>query len=37
MQFVDDGNEVAPSFDVTVNDGSTDSNTLSATISYAGE
>ncbi|MBX3680413.1 MAG: DUF4347 domain-containing protein, partial [Rhodocyclaceae bacterium] len=34
VQFVDDGNEVAPSFDVTVNDGSADSNTLSATISY---
>ena len=27
-------NEVAPSFDVTANDGSADSNTLSATISY---
>ncbi|WP_200832433.1 cadherin-like domain-containing protein, partial [Cognatazoarcus halotolerans] len=34
VQFVDDGNEVAPSFDVTANDGSADSNTLSATISY---
>ena len=28
VQFVDDGNEVAPSFDVTVNDGTADSNTL---------
>ena len=28
MQFVDDGNEVAPSFSVTVNDGRVDSNTL---------
>ncbi|WP_200832435.1 cadherin-like domain-containing protein, partial [Cognatazoarcus halotolerans] len=34
VQFVDDGNEVAPAFDVTVNDGTADSNTLSATISY---
>ena len=34
VQFVDDGNEVAPSFSVTVNDGSADSNTLAATINY---
>ena len=34
VQFVDDGNETAPSFAVTVNDGATDSNTLVATISY---
>ena len=34
VQFVDDGNEVAPTFDVTVNDGVLDSNTLSATINY---
>ncbi|MBD9357825.1 cadherin-like domain-containing protein [Methylomonas albis] len=36
VQFVDDGNEVAPSFSVTVNDGSLDSNTLAATINYTG-
>ena len=35
VQFVDDGNEVAPSFSVTVNDGDSDSNTLAATITYA--
>ena len=35
MQFVDDGNEVAPSFDLTANDGTLNSNTLSATISYS--
>ncbi|WP_445372870.1 putative Ig domain-containing protein [Methylomonas sp. HW2-6] len=34
VQFVDDGNEVAPSFSVTVNDGALDSNTLAATINY---
>ena len=34
VQFVDDGNEVAPSFSVTVNDGASDSNTLAATINY---
>ena len=34
VQFVDDGNEVAPAFSVTVNDGDADSNTLAATISY---
>ena len=34
VQFVDDGNEVAPSFSVTVNDGDVDSNTLAATITY---
>ena len=34
VQFVDDGNEVAPSFSVTVNDGTADSNTLAATINY---
>ena len=34
MQFVDDGNEVAPAFSVTVNDGDVDSNTLAATITY---
>jgi hypothetical protein len=34
VQFVDDGNEVAPSFSVTVNDGDADSNTLAATIAY---
>ena len=32
--FVDNGDETAPSFDVTVNDGSANSNTLSASISY---
>ena len=35
MQFVDDGNEVAPSFNVKVNDGPADSNTLAATITYS--
>ncbi len=34
VQFVDDGNEVAPAFSVTVNDGTANSNTLAATISY---
>jgi len=34
VQFVDDGNEVAPSFSVTVSDGSANSNTLAATINY---
>ncbi len=34
VQFVDDGNEVAPSFSVTVNDGTSNSNTLAATIGY---
>ena len=36
VQFVDDGNQVAPSFSVTANDGSLDSNTLAASISYTG-
>ncbi|MES9943324.1 MAG: DUF4347 domain-containing protein, partial [Candidatus Thiodiazotropha sp.] len=34
VQFVDDGDEVAPSFSVTVNDGFIDSNTLVATVNY---
>ena len=34
VQFVDDGNEVAPAFSVTVNDGTVDSNVLAATINY---
>ena len=34
MQFVDDGDEVAPSFSVKVNDGDVDSNTLAATVTY---
>ena len=34
VQFVDDGNEVAPSFSVKVNDGTVDSNVLAATINY---
>ena len=34
VQFVDDGNEVAPAFSVTLNDGTDDSNTLAATITY---
>ncbi|MCP4486732.1 MAG: DUF4347 domain-containing protein, partial [Gammaproteobacteria bacterium] len=34
VQFVDDDNEVAPSFSLTVNDGDIDSNTLAATINY---
>ncbi|MEP3825084.1 DUF4347 domain-containing protein, partial [Marinobacter sp.] len=36
VEFVDDGNEVMPAFDVTVNDGALDSNILAATISYTG-
>ncbi len=36
VQFVDDGNETAPAFSVTVNDGALDSNTLAATINYTG-
>ncbi|MCP5035804.1 MAG: hypothetical protein GY939_28735, partial [Actinomycetia bacterium] len=35
VQFIDDGNEVAPAFSVTVNDGDVDSNTLAATINYS--
>ena len=34
MQFVDDGDEVAPSFSVKVNDGDVNSNTLAATVTY---
>ncbi|MCM8881758.1 MAG: tandem-95 repeat protein [Candidatus Thiodiazotropha sp.] len=34
VQFVDDGNEVAPTFSVTVNDGDADSNTLAAAVTY---
>jgi uncharacterized delta-60 repeat protein len=34
VQFVHDGNEAAPSFDVKVNDGTTDSNSLAATVNY---
>ncbi|MES9914680.1 MAG: Ig-like domain-containing protein [Candidatus Thiodiazotropha sp. 4PDIV1] len=34
VQFVDDGNEMAPDFDVTVNDGEADSNTLATSITY---
>ena len=34
VQFVDDGDEVAPAFSMTVNDGDVDSNTLAATITY---
>jgi uncharacterized lipoprotein len=34
VQFVDDGNEVAPAFSVTVNDGNADSNSLAATVTY---
>ena len=34
VQFVDDGNEVAPSFSGKVNDGTIDSNTLAATVTY---
>jgi VCBS repeat-containing protein len=34
VQFVDNGDEVAPAFSVTVNDGAANSNTLAATISY---
>ncbi|MCU7850958.1 MAG: DUF4347 domain-containing protein [Candidatus Thiodiazotropha sp. (ex Monitilora ramsayi)] len=34
VQFVDDGNEVAPTFSVTANDGGSDSNTLAASITY---
>ena len=35
VQFVDDGNELAPSFNLTANDGTLNSNTLAATISYS--
>jgi len=34
VQFVHDGNEVAPSFNVKANDGISDSNSLSASINY---
>ena len=34
MQFVDNGDETAPSFSVTVNDGDADSNTLAASVTY---
>ncbi|MCC6474915.1 MAG: hypothetical protein IT514_14360, partial [Burkholderiales bacterium] len=34
VQFVDDGDEVAPGFSVRVNDGAADSNTLAAAITY---
>ncbi|MET0070595.1 MAG: Ig-like domain-containing protein [Candidatus Thiodiazotropha sp.] len=34
VQFVDDGDEVAPAFSVSVNDGVSDSNTLAATVGY---
>ncbi|NTW57056.1 MAG: hypothetical protein HGB20_08455 [Chlorobiaceae bacterium] len=34
VQFVDNGDETAPAFSVTVNDGSSDSNTLAASITY---
>src|SRR6185295_13854215 len=34
VQFVDDGNEVAPAFSLTASDGSASSNTLSASITY---
>ena len=34
VQFVDDGNELAPGFSVTVNDGTSDSNVLATSVSY---
>ena len=34
VQFVDHGNEVAPAFSVTVNDGVVNSNTLAAAVTY---
>lgn len=34
VRFVDDGDEAAPSFDVTVSDGSATGNTLAAAITY---
>lgn len=34
VQFVDDGNELAPSFSVRVNDGGLDSNLFGASVSY---
>ncbi|HET7525450.1 MAG TPA: cadherin-like domain-containing protein [Burkholderiaceae bacterium] len=34
VQFVDDGNEVAPAFSLTASDGSASSNTLAASITY---
>ncbi|MEW8506961.1 MAG: DUF4347 domain-containing protein, partial [Candidatus Thiodiazotropha sp.] len=36
VQFVDDGNETAPAFSVTVNDGVANSNTLAGDITYTG-
>ncbi len=36
VQFVDNGDEIAPSFSVRVSDGSLNSNTLAATINYTG-
>ncbi len=35
VQFVDDGNELAPGFSVSLNDGAANSNTLSAAIIYS--
>ncbi|WP_160167686.1 DUF4347 domain-containing protein [Methylomonas sp. MK1] len=35
VQFVDDGNKVAPNFDVTVSDGSASSTTMAASIDYS--
>ncbi len=35
VQFVDDGDELAPSFSLTAHDGALGSNTLAATITYA--
>ncbi|MEX0744915.1 MAG: DUF4347 domain-containing protein, partial [Phycisphaeraceae bacterium] len=34
VRFVDDGDEVAPSFSVTASDGTANSNTLAATVTY---
>ena len=34
VRFVDDGNEVAPSFSITANDGAANSATIAGTVSY---
>src|SRR5690606_23085596 len=36
VRFVDDGDETAPTFSVTANDGSTNSNTVAAAVTYTG-
>ena len=36
VQFVDDGDQLAPAFSLTANDGAANSNTLAATITFSG-